>query len=161
MDNLNPVEKKALSILEKGIPVTERPFRDIANMAGIKEVELIDMMEKLLEKGIIKRLGAKIAFYKTGCRYNALVAWNVPREQVDEVGNILAKSDFVSHCYLRRPFPGFKYNIYSMIHCTNLENLKNTILELSGACGIDDYIVLRTLNEFKKTSPVIFSSKGE
>jgi DNA-binding Lrp family transcriptional regulator len=102
----------------------------------------------------MRRMGFRVRHQRTGTLGNIMVVWRVPEERVDEVGEILASSDAVSHCYERPPFDGFPYNVYSMVHAPTEAEAVETVGELARRCGLEDYQLLRSVREWKKSTPV-------
>ena len=139
--------------LQGGIPLSPRPYREIGQDCGLEEDEVIARIGGLCETGVIRRLGARIAHLRAGIHGNVMVVWRVPPEQVEEVGQGLAREAAVSHCYEREPQPDFPYNLYSMIHAPDLEAAQALAEKLSRAVAITDFVMLPTLRELKKTSP--------
>ncbi len=68
-------------------------------------------------------------------------------------GNIMARFDAVSHCYLRVPAPGFPYRLYTMIHARDDRELSACIDSIRQDTGLVSFVVLVSVREFKKTSP--------
>ena len=90
---------------------------------------------------------------------NAMVAWEVDPKDADRAGTLMARSDAVSHCYLRVPAPGFPYRLYTMIHARTDAELVSVIDSLRSQTGLDSFAVLRSVREFKKTSPDYLSEE--
>ena len=88
-----------------------------------------------------------------------MVAWEVDPADADRLGPIMARSDAVSHCYLRVPAPGFPYRLYTMIHARTDGELMSVIDSIRKETGLDSFAVLRSVREFKKTSPDYLSEE--
>lgn len=153
---MNKLDESIIIALQNGLPVTERPFAEIAEKIGISEEELLGKLAEWKERGIIRRFGAILRHHNAGFAANAMTAWVVPPERVDEVGPIMASFPEVSHCYERPPFPGFPYNLYTMIHGRTREECAAVAEKISRATGITEYRALYTTKEYKKTSPMYF-----
>jgi hypothetical protein len=59
----------------------------------------------------------------------------------------------VSHAYERETAPGWEYNLYTMVHETTPEALRQTVERMSRAAGVAEYVILSTRRELKKTPP--------
>lgn len=150
------MNKKAERILKTAsgdLPLTPRPFDEWARSAGVEEPELILTLRQALHDGIIRRFGAVLAHTKSGMKKNAMVAWEVAEADADRAGRIMARYDAVSHCYLRAPAPGFPYRLYTMIHARDDRELSACIDSIRQKTGLVSFVVLRSVREFKKTSP--------
>jgi DNA-binding Lrp family transcriptional regulator len=81
-----------------------------------------------------------------------MVAWRVEDERIDEVGALLAAQRRVSHCYWREPKESFPYNLYSMVHGRSEQECRELVARMAAEAGVDDYEMLFSLEELKKTS---------
>ena len=149
-------EEKILALAGTDLPDVEQPFLAIAEEAGCTEQEVIDLLADLKARKIIRRFGATLRHQKAGYGHNAMVAWRIPEDQADEAGEIFAARPEISHCYIRRTYPEWTYNFYTMIHGERPGHAQEVVAELEKAVGVDDNCVLRSLKELKKTSMVYF-----
>jgi len=149
-------EEKILAMAGTDLPDCEQPFKAIADEVGVDEQTVIDLLADLKARKIIRRFGATLRHQKAGYGHNAMVAWRVPEERSDEVGEIFSARPEISHCYIRRTYPEWTYNFYTMIHGERPGHALEVVAELEKAIGIDDNCVLRSLKELKKTSMVYF-----
>jgi len=81
-----------------------------------------------------------------------MVAWKVGLESADEAGRIMAGYKAISHCYLRQVPNSFPYNLFSMIHAQSEEQLMKIVAAVAQRTGLSNYVVIRSLKEFKKAS---------
>ncbi len=151
----NHIEKKVGEILQADIPLVKRPYEVIGMRVGISEKETIDIVRDLKDRGFIRKVGAIVRHRKAGYGINAMVVWAVPGERVEEIGQKLASFQAVSHCYERTPAFEGKYTVFSMIHAG--EGDLNLLIDgISREIGIDDFLILATEEEFKKSSMEFF-----
>jgi DNA-binding Lrp family transcriptional regulator len=80
----------------------------------------------------------------------------VPEERVEEVGKAMARFRAVTHCYQRKITKRWPYNLYTMIHGDDREECYEIAKKISRKAGIQDYILLFSEKEFKKTSMKYF-----
>lgn len=153
---LKEIEKQVIASLQGNIPVCERPFLDAAKKIGISEEEYLDVVRDLHEREIIRRFGATLKHQKSGFSANAMVAWQVDESRAREVGSIMASFDEVTHCYRRDPAPPWPYNIYTMVHASSEDACRALVERISRAAGVDEYILLFSRKELKKTSMTYF-----
>ncbi|MBN1634924.1 MAG: Lrp/AsnC family transcriptional regulator [Deltaproteobacteria bacterium] len=154
MINLDETDKAILALAQGDLPLDSRPFDIWARELGMEVTELLDRLKRLKEMGIIRDFKAIILHQKAGIDANAMVAWAIPDEKVDELGELLARHENVTHCYERPDFG--KYNVFSMIHNTDKDEVMKIIKELASKIGIDDYQVFWSERELKKTSMKYF-----
>ena len=99
----------------------------------------------------MRRFSAVLHHRRAGFRSNAMAVWKVPSERSVEVGNIMAQSRWVTHCYERPTFPDWPYTHFTMIHATTDEQCEQVARDISKETGISDYRLLYSTREYKKT----------
>jgi DNA-binding Lrp family transcriptional regulator len=154
---LTKLEKKVIASIQGDMPVIEKPFAQIAADIGIEETQLLQILEKLIQQGVIRRFGATLRHQKSGYGANAMTAWLVEEDRMDEVGKMMASFKEVSHCYRRDPTPDWNYNLYTMIHGKDEAHCRKTAQMMSQKSGVHTYCLLFSRQELKKTSMKYFS----
>ena len=154
---IEEIDKKVISLIQKDLPVHPRPFALMAEKIGISEEEFIGRVQRLKERGIIRRFGATLRHQQAGFKANAMIAWKSPEDSVTEMGKTLARFREVTHCYHRSPKGDWPYNLYSMVHGGSRDECREIAQRLSSATGLTDYAVLFSEKEFKKTSMAYFT----
>jgi len=147
--------------LQEGIPLSPRPFAEMADSVGMSEDEFLQRVNRLHEEGIIRRLGPRVRHHRLGIEGNIMVVWRVPDEKKTEIGELFAADDHVSHCYVRPSFEGFPYSLYTMIHARDMATAKGIVASLAKQSGLSDYLLLPTVRELKKTSPTYRRPEGD
>jgi DNA-binding Lrp family transcriptional regulator len=155
---LTDLEKKIIASIQEDMAITERPYLEISEKVGTTEEKLLENLQSLCERGIIRRFGATLRHQKTGFTANAMAAWQVDENRVEEVGNRLASFKQVSHCYRRNPTRDWPFNLYTMIHASDEESCRQTARNMSQEAGVENYSLLFSRRELKKTSMVYFPS---
>ncbi|MCF8111621.1 MAG: Lrp/AsnC family transcriptional regulator [Desulfobacteraceae bacterium] len=156
---LTELEKKVVAAIQGDIPVSPRPYRDIAERIGTDEQTVLEILKDLHSRGLIRRFGATLRHQKSGFSANAMVAWKVEEARVDEVGEKMAENPTVSHCYRRVVTEKWPYNLYTMIHARDRDTCCALARELSEKTGVKDYTLLFSTRELKKTSMVYFEDE--
>jgi siroheme decarboxylase len=150
---MDETERRILKLASGDLPLTTRPFDEWARAVGTDPPAFIRALRRALGGGVMRRFGAVLAHTKSGMARNAMVAWEVTDEDADRAGDIMARFEAVSHCYLRAPAPGFPYRLYTMIHARNDKELSARIDAIRNETGLASFVVLSSVREFKKTSP--------
>ncbi|MCB1758187.1 MAG: AsnC family transcriptional regulator [Gammaproteobacteria bacterium] len=124
---------RLIAEIQQGLPISSRPYAEVGERLGMSESEVISRIEALQNSGIIKRLGIVVRHHELGYTANAMVVWDVPDEQVDQVGERLGSQPCVTLCYQRpRRLPEWRYNLFCMIHGRErskvLEHIDNIIV---------------------------------
>jgi DNA-binding Lrp family transcriptional regulator len=160
-DTLNELDKKIIASVQADIPVTERPYAEIAGQLGISEETLLEKLNLFCRQGIIRRFGATLRHQKSGFSANAMVAWQVDEAHITEVGETFSAFREVSHCYRRNPTPQWPYNLYTMVHAHDLDSCRETARRMAVAVSVIDYEILFSRRELKKTSMAYFPTDDD
>jgi len=156
---LTELEKKVLASIQDNIPITERPYYEMAVNAGVSEEIFLKTMRNLVDRRVIRRFGATIRHQQSGFEANAMTAWQVDEARINEVGQMMVSCRHVSHCYRRDPQNGWPYNLYTMIHAKDKPSCHATARKLAELTGVETYILLFSHRELKKTSMRYFTSE--
>jgi siroheme decarboxylase len=141
-----------LKLAQSGVPITSQPYLAWAKELGWSEEEVIDRLSDLEKEGIIRRFAATIGHRALGILANAMIAWQVPAGDVEATGSIFASFEEVTHCYERLTVPEWPYNLYTMVHSRSRDDCIKIALRLSQASGMNEYRILFSEKEYKKTS---------
>jgi len=153
---LDPEDKRLIARLCGDLPVEARPFLSLAEELNMTEAEVLTRTRRLDREGLIRRFGAIVRHHKAGLVANTMVAWVVPEERADEIGEYAASFQEVSHCYLREPAPGWPYTFFTMIHATNRGRCREVAAAIAKRFGLTTSLTLPTTREFKKSSMEYF-----
>ncbi len=144
-------EKDVIRELQEDIELVPRPFDLMVSRLGVSHQELFDMAAGFQERKIMRRFSAVLHHRRAGFKANSMAVWKVPEERAVEVGSIMAESKWVTHCYQRPTFPDWEYTHFSMIHATTRDSCETVANQIAEATGIDDYMLLYSTREYKKT----------
>ena len=153
---LTELEKKIIASIQEDMAVTARPYLEISQKLGISEETLLETLKHLCARGVIRRFGATLRHQQTGYSANAMVAWQVNEDRIDNVGEKMAAFQQVSHCYRRNPTESWPYNLYTMVHANDESACREIARKMAAAAAVDSYTLLFSREELKKTSMVYF-----
>lgn len=132
MTALDAKDRELLSAVEGGLPLVTAPYAEIGRRIGLSEQEVIDRFARLIDAGVVKRLGLVVRHHELGYTANAMVVWDVPDYKVAELGRRAAAKDFVTLCYRRpRRLPEWPFNLFCMIHGKNRAEVRRQIARLN------------------------------
>ena len=155
---LTELEKKIIASIQEDIPIISRPYHEISKKLKISEETLLKTLKDLCDRGVIRRFGATIRHQKSGFAANAMVAWIVDEDRIDEVGEKMASFRQVYHCYRRNPNGQWPYNLYTMIHANDEDTCRETARQMSRKTRVKNYKLLFSQKELKKTSMKYFTA---
>lgn len=150
---MDEIDKSILRTMQNGIPLIREPFKKAAKEIGISQEETISRLKTLMRKGIIRRFGASINHRKIGIVANALVAWKVPQNRIEEIGQLMSGYEEITHCYERKVIPKkWEYNLFTVIHGYNRKSVEGFIKKLSELTGLKDNVIMFSTKQFKRSS---------
>jgi DNA-binding Lrp family transcriptional regulator len=156
-EELTDLEKKVIALIQEDMPVAERPYLLMAAQLGLEEPRLLEILNSLVARGIIRRFGATLRHQQSGYKANVMVAWRVDESRIAETGAAMAAFKSVSHCYRRDPTDQWPYNLYTMVHGRNEEACRKTVQKMAAKSGLTTFAMLFSRRELKKTSMKYFS----
>jgi len=151
---LHPAERRLIAETQSGLPLSPRPYAEIAGRLGITEAEVLARMRSMRQAGIIRRVALAPNHYALGMTQNGMSVWDLDDDVASDLGPRIGALEFVSHCYLRpRALPEWPYNLFAMIHGSSrgeVEEKRDRIARILGdACRGSD--ILYSTRILKKT----------
>jgi len=147
---------------QAGLPLVPRPWHEVARQVGATPAQVMERVERMLERGAIRRIGAVPNHYAIGYRSNGMSVWDVDDSQVDALGRKLAQSGLVSHCYLRtRHLPEWPYNLFAMVHGRDRNEVETKLRQVAMILGpsVRAHEVLYSSRILKKTGLRLIGGK--
>ena len=151
---LDETDRRIVLATQSGLPLVPQPYHDVARQVGIPAEEVMARMQRMLETGVIRRIGVVPNHYALGYKANGMTVWDVPDEQVDRLGEQVGALDFVSHCYHRpRHLPDWPYNFFAMVHGHDRAEVEELVRRIAGLIGAADrgHEILYSTRILKKT----------
>lgn len=147
----NERKRRFAGLIQGDLPLERRPFRFLAERAGLTEDEALAWIAEWRKEGVLRKFGTVLRHKEAGFGENAMVLWAVPPGRSEEAGRIFASFSEVSHCYERTPAFEGRYVLYTMVHGRR-RPVEEIVAEMARRAGIGDFRILKTVREFKKTS---------
>ena len=140
------MENELLYEMQNAFPMTQRPFKAVAEKLNSTEKDVISLVQKLKDEKIIRQTSAIFDTKRLGYK-SSLVAFKVDEKNIDEAAKIINAHPGVSHNYLRN----HDYNIWftMAVPADSKFGLEKTIEILKERTGAEDAIILPTLKMFK------------
>ena len=154
MTSIDETDRAIIKATQSGLPLMPQPYHDIANQLGINTADLMARMQRMLEQGIIRRIGLVPNHYAIGYRANGMTVWDVPDENIHQLGQRIGELEFVSHCYHRpRHLPEWPYNLFAMVHGRTRDEVSDKVEKIASLLGEEDrgHEILYSSRILKKT----------
>jgi len=114
---LDDIDRDIIRATQGGLPLVARPYDAVGETVGVDGAEVRTRLGRMLDSGVIRRIGAVPNHYALGFTANGMTVWDVDDDHVRELGARVGDLDFVSHAYLRpRHMPDWPYNMFAMAH---------------------------------------------
>ena len=146
---LDDNQKLILSKLQDDLDLISKPF-DFLCSEDLEEEDVLRIITELIDKGVIRRIAAVVDHHKLGFVANVLFAGEVPQGRIVKAGEKLARFGIVSHCYERKTFEDWPYNLFAMMHARSMGEIQHVINKYIEAEKIDSFQLLPTAAELKK-----------
>ncbi|MEM0113180.1 MAG: Lrp/AsnC family transcriptional regulator [Metallosphaera sp.] len=137
-----------LKSLSYPLPITERPFKSIAERFGYKEGDLVELISDLRKKHVIKDYGATINGDKVGITENAMLLINTDSFEV-ACNNIAENLNEATHVVLRESDKPWDYLCYCMLHGKDKSVIREASAKALRVTGAKSYMLLYSLDNLK------------
>jgi DNA-binding Lrp family transcriptional regulator len=150
-------DRVLLGAIEDGLPLVERPYREVGRRIGLAEDDVMARLARLSGAGIVTRFGCVVRHRTLGYVANAMTVWDVPDGRVDAVATCFVADPRVTLCYRRpRRLPRWPYNLFCMVHARSRDAARGAIADLNAQAGTAalDQAVLFSRRCFKQRGAV-------
>lgn len=145
MHQLDAIDKAILMILQRGIPITLRPYLAMAEEIGnVSEQEVIERITVLKEENIIRRMSGFFNSGKLGY-VSALCAIKVPPEKLGEAAAVVNRYPGVTHNYMRE----HEYNMWFTLIARDVKTRERILDEIEAAPCVEKVLRLYTNRRYK------------
>ncbi len=131
MSDLDATDRRIINALQKGLPLSESPFAEVAVGLQLTEAELLTRLQALLERGILSRFGPMYNADRLG-GHNTLVAMAVPPERFEDVAAVVNGYPEVAHNYER----DHTLNMWFVVAAESRARVTEVLAEIETRCGL-------------------------
>jgi len=128
---MDEFDSAIVNCLQSGFPLVERPFAVVAAELGFAEEYLIARVHKLLEEGVLTRIGPMYQVERMGGAFS-LAAMRVPPEDFDRVAATVNALPEVAHNYQRE----HEYNMWFVLATERPEGIARAIDRIERETGL-------------------------
>ena len=152
------MKQEILSRIQKKFPLVAKPFETIANELGMKEAEVLAILQEEKANNIIRQTSAIFDTKRLGYT-SSLVAFKIAPEKIDAAVEIINSHPGISHNYERN----HDFNIWFTLAVApdSRLGLEKTLEILAEATEAEEYIMLPTLKLFKISVKLNTTGKDE
>ena len=133
---LDSTDRAIIHATQAGLPLVPEPYAAVGAQVGVTGQEVMARMQRMQDLGVIRRIAAVPNHYAIGYTANGMSVWDVPDDQVDELGERIGALECVSHCYRRpRHLPEWPYNLFAMVHGRSRLEVEEKVKQIAGVLG--------------------------
>jgi DNA-binding Lrp family transcriptional regulator len=158
---LDTREIEAIRVAQQDLPLVPRPFAVQAERIGMTEDELLAILHSFIDRKLMRRFAAVMNHRNAGFKANAMGVWAVPEDDLEVIGPRMAGFAAVSHCYRRPTYEDWPYTVFTMVHGRTARDCEQTIDAIASETGVDEYTLLWSVKEYKKTRVMYFTPEWD
>jgi DNA-binding Lrp family transcriptional regulator len=134
---MDKLDSKVLRELQNSFPLSEKPYEIIAQRLQITFDQFWIRLQRLIEEGVIRRIGASLDSRKLGFS-STLAAVNVKADLIERASEIISQFPEVTHSYLRSG----NFNIWFTIIAFDNKRIKNILEQIRSNLSLENSQVL-------------------
>jgi DNA-binding Lrp family transcriptional regulator len=138
-------------------PIVPEPYAEPAARLGVSVPALLEHMEGMRERGLLRRVAAILFHRRAGFSANGMGVWKVADDRILELGPRMAAVRGISHCYQRPTYPDWPYSIFTMAHGRSKEECDAILDSIAAMTGVEDRATLYSSTEYKKVRLLYFT----
>ena len=153
-------DKKVVRATQGSLPIVAEPFAQAAKDVGVSQELLLEHLEGMTERKLLRRVAAILFHRRAGFSANGMGVWQVDPDRIEEIGIRMAAYRGISHCYQRPTYADWKYQVFTMAHGRSKEECDAILDAINDEVpGIEDRSTLYSSTEFKKIRLLYFTDE--
>jgi len=153
------VDIAVIRALQGDMAVAAEPYAAAAAALGMAQERFLDHLVGMQERGILRRVAAILYHRRAGFSANGMGVWEVPDEEIFDVGCRMAAFRGISHCYQRPTYADWPYSVFTMAHGRSKEECDAVLDAIAAETGIAGRATLYSSTEFKKIRLLYFTDE--
>jgi DNA-binding Lrp family transcriptional regulator len=150
-------DKAVIRALQGDMPVIPEPYAPAATALGISQDRLLDHLNGMRERRLLRRVAAILFHRRAGFSANGMGVWKVPDDRILELGKRMAAFRGISHCYQRPTYKDWPYSVFTMAHGRSKQECDAILDSIAADTGITGRATLYSSTEFKKIRLLYFT----
>ncbi len=153
---------RAVCVLQENLPLTDRPFDQLAQRAALTTQQLFQQAEILQQAGIMRAYRTIVNHRSAGMKVNVMLALDVSNCSEEQIIKTVLASKQISHGYLRQTYPDWPFGLFTMVHWSGdlpgcISYIKKLAADLNSSSGLACWSV----KEYCKRSLKYFSAESD
>ncbi len=128
---LDALDRRLLDEHQRGFPICEAPFAEIANRLDCEANEVLRRLAALEQRGVVSRVGPVFAPGRVGA--STLAAMAVPPARLESVAERVNRYRAVNHNYERE----HEFNLWFVLTAAGVDELDQTLADVRRCTGFE------------------------
>ncbi|EPJ80245.1 MULTISPECIES: Lrp/AsnC family transcriptional regulator [Pseudomonas] len=128
--NLDPLSRQLIDRFQHGMPLCPEPYREMAQVLGCSEPQVIACLQRLELAGALSRVGPVFEHRRAGA--STLAAFAVPAERLQQIAERVSQYPEVNHNYAREHF----YNLWFVLTGPDRQHIERVLDALEQDTGL-------------------------
>jgi siroheme decarboxylase len=151
-------DRAVIRATQGDLPVQPEPYVPAAAELGVTVDALIEHLQGMTERGLLRRVAAILYHRRAGFSANGMGVWKVPDGDIMRVGPTMAAFRGISHCYQRPTYADWPYSIFTMAHGRSKEECDAILDAIADQTPeVEGRATLYSSTEFKKVRLLYFT----
>ena len=134
---MDELDGRILRELQHGFPLSEKPYEVLADRLEVSGEELWSRVQRMLDVGVIRRMGASFDSKKLGYS-STLAAVSVEPALVERAAEVIGAFPEVTHNYLRTD----AFNLWFTMIAVDQERIDQVLEEIRASLSLERSAVL-------------------
>ncbi len=153
---LDSTDRKLLNLVQTEFPLQPRPYRELGLKLGMDGDDVIQRIEQLRAKGIVRQIGPVLDARRLGYQ-TTLVAMKVSASQLDKAAQLIAAHQGVSHGYQR----DHRFNLWLTLAIPAAADMETELKQLASPVNAEAIFALPALKLFKLSAYFDMTGNGQ
>lgn len=128
--NLDPLSRQLIDRFQHGMPLCPEPYREMAQVLGCSEPQVMACLQRLELAGALSRIGPVFEHRRAGA--STLAAFAVPAERLQQIAERVSQYPEVNHNYAREHF----YNLWFVLTGPDRQHIERVLDALEQDIGL-------------------------
>jgi siroheme decarboxylase len=128
---LDDVDRRIINALQGEFPLSDEPYREVAETLGLTEADLVARLKHMLDERTLTRFGPMFQIERMGGRF-VLAALRVPEADFERIADIVNALPEVAHNYRRE----HDYNMWFVLATERPDGIATAIGRIEAVTGL-------------------------
>jgi DNA-binding Lrp family transcriptional regulator len=128
---IDEIDRRIINALQGGFPLSDEPYREVAQALGLTEADLLRRLQCLLDARVLTRFGPMFQVERMGGAF-VLAALAVAEERFDEVTALVNGFAEVAHNYRRE----HRLNMWFVLATETPDGIAAAVAAIEAATGL-------------------------